>query len=436
MRLRDDMARVVVNAEGRVTMPAASEPASRFRMTHLFPCQANDTIEVPPSEARKLDEEHRQLMIKGLGNDLEGQSDEDDEIVDLTMRYECPYTTDKQRERRDALQVGPNLPITCDGNTWQRVKQVVGHTPAHAVAEGNCGGYTISDLKWDLQHGYLVVPDLESAPNPNPEAKAYIEAGRAQTARRPGNIERYLPHQYWIIKRSPGGGPKEPCKYTTLAASLVACFQTVGGEPLRKLVREATTPLAGKGKFKRVVLEAAKYAVARCKWACILTPVDKLHKHVARNFTARRLKTIMDTAGPDLVWRLLTQPVRPSNATDTTNPALFSALNMSPHLARLPICLTPGMAKLGPYLVVKCRVGAIPTGNNLDRRNHAELVTSPPFCPAHQLQGRDDPVEDSLAHHLTLGCPETAASVRPPLFASVVLLQYRPWYYHIPPQRS
>ena len=141
-----------------------------------------------------------------------------------------------------------------------------------------------------------------------------------------------------------------------MAASLVACFQTIGGEPLRKLVREATTPLAGKGKFKRVVLEAAKYAVARYKWACILTPVDKLHKDVARNFTARRLKMIMDTAGPDLVWRLLTQkPVRPSNATDTTKPALFSALNMSPHLARLLICLTPGMAKLGPYLVVKCR---------------------------------------------------------------------------------
>ena len=37
----------------------------------------------------------------------------------------------------------------------------------------------------------------------------------------------------------------------------------IGGEPLRKQVSEATTPLAGKGKFKRVVLEAAKYAVAR-----------------------------------------------------------------------------------------------------------------------------------------------------------------------------
>ena len=86
----------------------------------------------------------------------------------------------------DVQQVGPNLPTTCDGNTWQRVKQVVGHTPAHAVAEGNCGGYTISDLKWDLKHGYLVVPDLESTPNPNPEAKAFVEVGRAQTVRRPG----------------------------------------------------------------------------------------------------------------------------------------------------------------------------------------------------------------------------------------------------------
>ena len=429
VRLRDDMARVVVNAEGRVTMPAASKPTSRFRMTHLFPCQANETIEVPPSEACKMNEEHRQLVVKGIGNDLEGQSDDDNEALDRMKRYECPYGTDEQRERRDALQAGPNLPSTCKGSAWQRIRHVVGHTPAHAVAAGNCGGYTISDLKWDLKHGYLVVPNLESTANPNPEADAFAEAGRAQTARRPGNMEHYLPHQYWIIKQSPGGGPKETCKYTTLAASLVACFQTIGGGPLRNRVRETTTPLAGKGKFKRVVLEAAKYAVARRMWTCILAPVTKLHKDVARNFTARRLKTIVDTAGPDLVWRLLTQPVRPSNATDDTKPALFSALSMSPHLASLPICLTPGMVNLGPYLVVKCRVGAIPTGNNLDRRNYKELATSPPFCPAHQLQGCGDPVEDSLAHHLTLECPETATSVRPPLFAFLAYMERNHRYW-------
>ena len=37
----------------------------------------------------------------------------------------------------------------------------------------------------------------------------------------------------------------------------------------------------GKGKFKRAVLEAAKYAVARHMWACILTPATKFHKDVA-----------------------------------------------------------------------------------------------------------------------------------------------------------
>ena len=106
--------------------------------------------------------------------------------------------------------------------------------------------------------------------------------------------------------------------------------------------------LAGKGKFKRVVIEAAKYAVARRMWACILTPVTKLCRDVARNFTEQRLKTIAGTAGPDLVWRLLTQPIRPANANGTTNPALFNALGMRPHLARLPICFTPKMVKLGP----------------------------------------------------------------------------------------
>ena len=417
VRLKDDMARVLISADDRVAMPAPSEPASKFRMTHLFPCHANDTIEVPPSDACRAAEEHRRLMAREIGDDLEGQSDPDDEDDDLIMRYECPYAADSQRERRDALQVGPNLPMTCDGPAWQRIKQVVGHTPAHAVAEGNCGGYGIADLKWDLQHGYLVVPNLESAANPNPEARVFPEAGRAQTKKRPGNIEQYLPHQYWAIKRNPGGERAESCPYTTMAASLVASFHVIGGAPLRQLVRETTTPLAGKDKFKRVVLEASKYAVARRMWASILQPSSKLHKNVARNFTAQRLKTIKETARPDHVWKLLTQPLRAINSTDETRPAPFDPLAMSPHLARLPICLTSELVKQGPYLVVKCRVGAIPTGDNLDRRNHKDLEECPPFCPAHQLQGCDDPVEDSLAHHLTLKCQETAASVQPPLFA-------------------
>ena len=93
---------------------------------------------------------------------------------------------------------------TCPIRVMATHGSVVGHTPAHAVAAGNCGGYTIFDLNWDLKHGYLVVPNLESTANPNPEADAFAEAGRAQTARRPGNIEHYLPHQYWTIKQSGG----------------------------------------------------------------------------------------------------------------------------------------------------------------------------------------------------------------------------------------
>ena len=56
-------------------------------------------------------------------------------------------------------------------------------------------------------------------------------------------------------------------------------------------------------------------------------------------------------------------------------------------------------------------------------------MVSPPFCPAHQLQGRDDPVEDSLAHHLTLECPETATSVRPPLFAFLTYMERNHRYW-------
>jgi hypothetical protein len=193
VQLKDDVARVLISADGQVVMPTPSEPASSFRMTHLFPCHADDTIEVPPSDACRAAEEQRKLLAKAMGDDLDGQSDPDSEDDDLIMRYECPYASDKQRERRDTLQVGPNLPQTCDDQTWQHIKHVVGHTPAHAVAAGNCCGYRVSDLKWDLQHGYLVVPNFETAANPNPEARVFPETCRAQTKRRPGNIEQYPP---------------------------------------------------------------------------------------------------------------------------------------------------------------------------------------------------------------------------------------------------
>ena len=386
-KMLQDLRRVHILPGGLPAMPPTTTPPAHHRLTHYYDASSAAQSEVADRE-----------LAPNLNEDP----------------YKDPAT--KLLLRR--IQLGPATPSK--EYLRRRIAVILGLTPGAALTTTSQGRkYSWTHLKYDIQHGYVVIPVLEASPAPRDyDIHGTVPTPKRDTIRQAGSVEPTLRRHYWRIKKGRGMPCHQRVFPTTYAASLLTTLHRLGGPELVGIARSAAVAMGSKHKFKTSILFAAEYALARTLWSKIVYPSSDHHRLISSAYASSRLNSIRQGATPEAVVaaaRLLfaseeqAQAMYPGDylaCRYASSLGFLQRLAMSPHLMCIPVGRT-STPMIDLYSIVRARVGALALGAHVDRflPPLAPYIWS--FCPCCQWPTDQHPILDVMAHHLCGQCNAT-----------------------------
>ena len=285
---------------------------------------------------------------------------------EIPMRLPAaPYASRHSKQRRNCLQLGHMTPDAF--HISERVNTVAGRLPSQSIghkARQDCRAYSWTDLVWDIEHGFLVVPENECRPCVKPGAYGPFNATAKVKAPHKANVNKGLQDCYWRVKiqhASKGRKKRWPplrtspqvqgSQQSAFAISILSIFKEIGGTDAMEAVKSAKEAPITKGTLKTVIIPAALRGVARKMWVKVLSGIDARHKQVKGHYSAKRLAAIEDVSDRSTIAAAVSTTVRAkglliaglsggvggTTGTSKKTKGTSAAPALSTHLSGIPI---------------------------------------------------------------------------------------------------